>query len=91
MALVPWRSRRSETEPTDLAEASTFDQFRTEMERTFDRFLRDPWGMLSMPMTRMSAWAPSVDVSETDTEVTVQAEVPGVDPRNWRSPSPARC
>lgn len=31
---------------------------------------------------RISAWAPAVDIYETDDSVTVEAELPGVDPKD---------
>lgn len=33
---------------------------------------------------RVSAWTPAVDIYETDDSVTVEAELPGVDPRDIR-------
>ncbi len=33
---------------------------------------------------RVSAWAPAVDIYETDDSVTVEAELPGIDPKDIR-------
>lgn len=56
------------------------------IDRFFDDDLFDPWGML-MPnllgMRRLggvSTAFPKVDVSETDSEIKVVANVPGIDP-----------
>jgi HSP20 family protein len=52
-----------------------------EMDRTFDRFFSEPWGGLGLiepKSLRTEIWFPSIDVSETDNEVTVRAEVAGI-------------
>jgi HSP20 family protein len=71
MNLIPWRSKRDDT--GQLVPAAGF---RTEMDRLFDSFFGDfwpehrPWGL--------TAWGPPLDVEETDKEVIVRAEIPGV-------------
>jgi HSP20 family protein len=56
-------------------------RLRDEMDRTFDRFFSDPWAGLSLiepKALRAEGWLPAMDVSETDSEVTVRAEIPGI-------------
>ncbi len=53
-----------------------------DMDHLFDRLFRDPWGVTTGASGSACGWRPSIDVSESDTEVTVQAEVPGVDPKD---------
>jgi len=66
-SLIPW---------TDRGKVS---RFRTEMDRLFDRFF--DWG--ASPVTAgEGGWVPSVDVSETDKDVIVKAEIPGMDPKD---------
>jgi HSP20 family protein len=48
------------------------------MDRTFERFLNEPLGFIEPKALRTEGWFPALDVSETDTEVTVRAEVPGI-------------
>jgi HSP20 family protein len=50
------------------------------MESVFERFFRDPFGTAAA----MSpfAWGPRIDLAETDTEVTIKAELPGVDAKD---------
>lgn len=76
MNLSLWKKR-----PSALS-ASPFNgdlaRFRDEMDRTFERFFTDPFGAIEPKMLRAEGWAPAIDVSETDAEVTVRAEVPGV-------------
>ena len=54
---------------------------RSEMDRLFDSFLREPFGSLTTRMGDVAAWTPAVDLSETEKEYTVRAEVPGIDPK----------
>jgi HSP20 family protein len=74
MALIPWRTKREEDSGRQLA---PWGGFRGEMDRLFDSFMRDalsptdrPWGL--------TAWAPPLDVEETDKELHIRAEIPGV-------------
>jgi HSP20 family protein len=53
-------------------------RLRDEMDRTIDRLLGGSF--IEPKATRLEGWAPLVDVSETDAEVVVRAEVPGVSP-----------
>jgi HSP20 family protein len=53
-------------------------RLREEMDRTFGRFFSEPWGLIEPKAFRTEGWFPAVDVSETDKEVTIRAEVPGI-------------
>lgn len=64
-ALAPWR-------PFGMIEP-----FRREMETLFDRFFGEENGNGQA----LRAWTPRVDVEETDKEIVVKADVPGVDPK----------
>lgn len=55
-----------------------FDSFRREMEDLFDRFL----GEDGSNGHAVAAWAPRVDVEETEKEFVVKADLPGVDPKD---------
>jgi HSP20 family protein len=79
MSLIPFRTKRSNgMEPGGLA---TLADFRTEMNRLFEGFFSRP---LSQPAwfdtLEPGQWLPAVDMSETDTEIRVRAELPGIDP-----------
>ena len=66
VSLIPWTERKE------------LDRFRSEMDRLFDRFFDIP------PLRRFvreSEWFPAMDVSETSKEVIVNAEIPGMDPK----------
>ena len=75
--LIPWRRSASQA-PTVYRDevASPFLTLHREMNRLFDETFRH----LEMPSLfgRMPTW-PSVEVSETDKELRVTADVPGLD------------
>jgi len=78
MSLIPWKNKQKETG----RELSTLAGLRQEMDRLFDSFVRDPWGALDWPFGGERGWAPAVDIAETDREVIVRAELPGIDPKD---------
>ena len=64
--LIPWRDR-------------DIDRFRGEINRLFNDFFA--W----QPFPRAfeeGDWTPAVDISETNKEIVVNAEVPGIDPKD---------
>jgi HSP20 family protein len=73
--IIPWKNKTSE------GTAPTATEFRSEVNRLFDSFLREPFENLSDSFSARNRWAPSLDVSQTDCTVTVHAELPGVDPK----------
>ena len=76
MSLIPWKNKRHEVRG-DLAPLS---EFRQEVDRLFDSFLREPLGWGERAWSDF--WNPSLDVSEDDKAVTVRVEVPGVKPED---------
>jgi HSP20 family protein len=61
----------------------SLSRFRDEMNDLFDRFMRDPWS--TEPLDWLSGrmgWGPAMDVMETDTDVTVRVDLPGIDPKD---------
>lgn len=54
----------------------TLARMRDEMERAFDRFVRDPFDLVVHPEQR--TWMPALDVTDTETEIIVRAEIPGM-------------
>jgi HSP20 family protein len=77
MSPIPWKNKSAESQESRLWPLANF---RSEMNQLFDSYLREPFGSLSDTMNSWGRWAPSLDVSENDREVTVRAEIPGVDP-----------
>ncbi len=73
MDLMPMRGKRSGEHP--------LSRVRDEIDDVFDRFFRDPFGT-SLGLLNQTASFPRLDLSETDNEVTVRAELPGVRPED---------
>ena len=67
MELVPWRPMGGE-----------LSSFRREMDRLWGRFFGET------PFSRFltEEWAPSVDISETEDDFIVRAEIPGLEAKD---------
>jgi HSP20 family protein len=76
-----WRSRRAGSELLPSREIwEPFGSLRRDMEHLLEDFSRDfGWGP---PATTGIAMAPRVDVSETDSELKIEAELPGIDEKD---------
>lgn len=59
-----------------------FSRARGEMERMLGRAIGTPAGFEDFGGMRPAGWAPPVDVSETDNEVVVRTEIPGIASRD---------
>lgn len=79
MNLIPWRSKQPETVGS---QESPIVSLRHEMDRLFDSFFREPLGMTPWPMWGSDRWSPALDMAENDKEVTIRAELPGIDPKD---------
>ena len=58
--------------PTD----GDIGRIRDEMERAIETMLTEP--LLEPRLFRIQGWMPVVDVSESDSEMVIRAEVPGI-------------
>jgi len=67
--------RRDEYENPVLA-------LQNEMNRVFDHFFTDPFGLAPFEDLYLREFSPRIDVSETDTEIKVVAELPGLDEKD---------
>lgn len=66
--------------PAQREEYEPFSFLRHEMNRLFDDFNRGFW---SAPVeSRFESFSPRVDVSETDKEIKITAELPGMDDKD---------
>lgn len=82
MDLIPWRNKQRLR--NELAERPAAD-IRTELEHLFGRFFGDPWGTSrASAFSRSSGVFPQLDLAETDSDVTIRAEVPGLRPEDMR-------
>ncbi len=78
-------TRREDKPETSLTMLEPFEgvfSLRDAMDRLFDESFWAPFGLLDGRRERrhMGRLMPRVDISETDTEVKLRAEIPGVDP-----------
>lgn len=78
--LIPWG--RSSQAPTYYRGQDPFAALHREMDRIFDDMFRG-FGAPA-PFGRVAGWSswPTVEVSETDGEMLVTAEVPGLDEKD---------
>lgn len=83
--LIPWRKRREPTSLTREVESPVLELHR-RMNELFEDFFEGfgegfRWPMLS-GVDRPLPWLPSTDVSETDGEIRVSADLPGLDEKD---------
>lgn len=77
MSLIPWKNKRESRELAPMV------SLRHEMDRLFDSFLHEPFGLADWsPWGTEKGWTPAIDVAEDDKEVTVRAEMPGINPKD---------
>jgi len=69
-SLVPWKSNKSDLSTVRPELKDPFVAFRREMDRMFDSFLYGSSSFLSA--------TPATDITETDAEIVVTAEMPGL-------------
>ena len=79
MNLIPWRNKPL---GSGQGELSPLMGLRNEMDRLFESFFREPFAALDWPQWGTEKWSPAVDVAENDKELTVRAELPGMDPKD---------
>jgi len=78
-SLIPWRNRR-ESDLEVRRERDPFLRLQEEMNRMLDGFFEQPFGLRTAD--RFEGFWPSVDVYETEKEITIQAELPGIDEKD---------
>ena len=78
MALIPLRKRF----PAAELGVPSLSSMRDEMNRLFDGMFLRPFASPLLDTGDGSAWIPTIDISETDNEIQVRAELPGVTPQD---------
>ncbi|GAB4577963.1 MAG: Hsp20/alpha crystallin family protein [Anaerolineales bacterium] len=96
-SILPWKrdgkklpiQRDAEiVDNTEYPQAYPLLSLQNEMNRLFEDFWRDPFSMRPFErLTRMgtTGWGsfnPNVDISETDKEIKLEAELPGLDEKD---------
>ncbi len=80
--LMPWRRERRSSEREGEA-TYALDTFRQEMDRLFEDFFGRGFGLSPFWSEDLeSAFSPRVDVVESDKEIHVSAELPGIDQKD---------
>ncbi len=73
--LIPWFSRT----PGAISDTSV-SEFRKEVDALFNNFFGNIWPSTLLAETK--GFAPAFDVKETEDDILVNAELPGVDPKD---------
>jgi HSP20 family protein len=84
--LIPWKKREPEREEREGAlqvRPDPFTTFQQQMNRMFDNFFQgsglEPFGAFG---EGWDAFSPQVDVVETDKEIRISAELPGLEEKD---------
>ncbi len=83
MNLIPWRRKQRDGEEGALASRDAMSRFRRDFDELFDQFWRDP-----LALAGPRGWGgdlsrgPRMNVAESEDEITVEAELPGTDPKD---------
>src|SRR5690349_9287723 len=75
--LMPWLKSRNSEKSRFEQSSSPFLALHREVNRTFDDFLRD----FQVPGRGATAWPP-IEISETNDEIKVVVELPGLEHRD---------
>ena len=78
--LIPWKKGGKQI-PVKRDYDDPFVAFRREMNRLFDEFFSAPFDLAPFGGfgERLSLFSPDVDVTESDKDIKVSAELPGMD------------
>lgn len=77
--LVPWGRERRNV-PVRREQDNPFYSLQRSINQVFDNFLFEGFGR--SPFSLMASFSPRLDVSETDEEFHVTAELPGMDEKD---------
>ena len=78
--IIPWKHKPPATRVPEST-SSSLVALRHDMDRLFDTFIREPFSAVEWPFMR-GRWSPAIDVAESENEVTVRTELPGIEPDN---------
>lgn len=94
MALIPWRNKGTaqasgESPGGGALSRSSMERLRRDLDRVFDGFFRGDrgdardwkgWGEIDRLLSPVAGWGPAVDLCESEDNITVKAELPGLAP-----------
>jgi HSP20 family protein len=81
MDLIPWRNKRQNTLTQQPAERS-LQRVQDGFNSLVEQFFNDPWGTTLSDRFDRGGWGPRLDITESEDDVCVRVEVPGVDPKD---------
>lgn len=79
MNLIPWRSKQNKSAQGGEI---TLPGLRDELDNLIDRFFQDPFALSLADTFRGWGGGLRTDLAESEDEVVVRAELPGVDPKD---------
>ncbi|HFD39870.1 MAG TPA: Hsp20/alpha crystallin family protein [Anaerolineae bacterium] len=85
--LIPWKKKSAEQETEERAiqvqQQDPFLSFQQQINQMFDDFFRG-WGLepFGLDREKWELFSPSLDVVETDKEIKVSVELPGMDEKD---------
>jgi HSP20 family protein len=83
-SLIPWRDNRTHVPVTRDEFFDPFALFRREIDRVFDNFFSDFGNRGARALSNgWQATAPTIDVAESEKEVVITAELPGIDNKDF--------
>jgi HSP20 family protein len=82
--MIPWKRDESRLSVRREQENEAALDLRNQMNRLFDEFFERPFGMGPFlgESGLMGDFAPKIDISETEKEITISAELPGLEPED---------
>jgi HSP20 family protein len=82
--LIPWKKGENEVSIRRRQDEDTLLDLRSQMNRLFDEFFERPFGLNPFfeETGLMGDFASRLDISETEKEVTVSVELPGMEPED---------
>lgn len=75
-------NRRSDRLATRRENESPMLAIQNEMNRMFDQFFTDPFQMIPARLNLQADFFPRLDISESEKEFTINAELPGMDEKD---------
>jgi len=82
--LIPWRRERGDVSTPEEQDKDALLDIRDEMNRIFEDFFERPLGLspLSRETSLPTSFMPDLDISDSEDEIMVSAELPGMEPED---------
>jgi HSP20 family protein len=81
--LLPWKKEGSKVE-VERRRDDSYQDLQSQMNRLFDDFFTNPFSLATFGQSAelSDTFVPRVNVNETDTEIKISAEIPGMDEKD---------